>query len=1125
MKNNSYSQSSRGIEILEARIAPATLIGLNNTNQLITFDSASPGTISATIAITGLGAGETVVGIDFRAATGELYGLTIDGSNAGKLYAIDATTGAASGSVALAADPADATSPFTALSGTNFGLDFNPVADRLRVVSDTEQNLRINVDTGLVTTDLVISTNSTLAGAAYTNSFAGASSTQLFDIDVAGDRLVLQSPPNDGTITTVGVGLGVDANGVSGFDIVSTRAANGTVTDSAFAALTVAGSTGLYSINLTTGTAALVGTVGTGAPLSGLTSATGAPSANAFTIDATTNHLLRFNTDTPNVTTDLGAITGLGVGESIIGFDFRASSGELIVVTKNASNAGRLFTLDTATAVATPTATLTADGTDTSSPFTALSGTNFGVDFNPQTDRLRIVSDSGQNLRINVSTGRTITDTNLNGASTSVFASAQTNAFSGATSTTLFDLNFATDQLFVQDANTGTLTLVGNLGVDASGVGGFDIRADNEAFATLTVGGVTSLFSINLSTGAATVVGAVGTGTSGSLGFAIAPAGTIQVSAANVQVGEGAGNAAITVNRVGGSDGTVSVLFRTSNGTALAGSDYTAVNRVITFGPGVTSQVVNVPITDDLLDENAETFLVTLTDPTGAAAINDAQDVATVTILDNDGAAPTVSITDVTQTEGEFGTTNFVFTVSLSDPSASNTTVNFATANGTATAGSDYVATNGTLTILAGQSSGTISVPVNGDTSAEPDENFSVTLSNLSSGVLGDATGIGTILNDDINIVNAKQVSFTDVDGDIVTVRVTQGSLDSSNFVLTPSGTAGGQQSLTLNLDDAEFANASVFITARRTSGGGDGLVNVGFIDATSINLGNVSVDGDLGQIDAAGVKKLTVHSLGLLGTSTQEVGGDLESNISGNLGKLSILTDLRGTLIVDGNIGSVKIGGDIQGGDDDHSGSLEAGGRITKINLNGDLIGGEGTLSGSIIARSAGPVKIRGDIQGGSILLAGNSSPSNSRASLALTSLLVSGNLEHGDILVGYDRDGLPVNADVSTGAIRIAGFAEASIIAVGVEAGADGMFGTSDDSLIAAPNGIVARIASLSIGSQIFGTPDDLTDSFAFAAEQIAIVQVGKAKLAFNSNTTDDFAVGTTGDVRIKEIGTFVV
>ncbi len=99
--------------------------------------------------VTGLQSGETLLGIDIRpggTTTGQIYGL----SSMGRLYTIDKFTGAATLKSTLSADPADTSNPFTGLSGTNFGIDFNPVVDRLRVVSDTGQNLRINVDSGAV---------------------------------------------------------------------------------------------------------------------------------------------------------------------------------------------------------------------------------------------------------------------------------------------------------------------------------------------------------------------------------------------------------------------------------------------------------------------------------------------------------------------------------------------------------------------------------------------------------------------------------------------------------------------------------------------------------------------------------------------------------------------------------------------------------------------------------------------------------------------------------------------------------------------------------------------------------------------------------------------------------------
>src|SRR5580765_3046760 len=126
-----------------------TLVALTSSSELLIFDSDTPSIILSRTAITGLQTNEAIVGIDVRPITAELYGV----SNQGRLYTLNLVSAVATLVATPAADPADLTDPFTALSGTNFGVDFNPVADRLRVVSDSGQNLRINPNSGLVTTD------------------------------------------------------------------------------------------------------------------------------------------------------------------------------------------------------------------------------------------------------------------------------------------------------------------------------------------------------------------------------------------------------------------------------------------------------------------------------------------------------------------------------------------------------------------------------------------------------------------------------------------------------------------------------------------------------------------------------------------------------------------------------------------------------------------------------------------------------------------------------------------------------------------------------------------------------------------------------------------------------------
>jgi hypothetical protein len=189
--------------------------------------------------------------MDYRPETGELFAM----SNASRLYRLNGTTGVAT---QVGADGA-----FT-LSGTSFGFAFNPVSDRIRVVSDANQSLRLNPNSGaLAATDgsLAFAGTDTNAGAdpnvvaaAYTNQVPGAViSTMLFDIDSALDILAFQNPPNAGVLNTVG-GLGVDTGDNVGFDIDG-------FSGIAYASLQIGSSSSLYTINLMTGAATLIGDI------------------------------------------------------------------------------------------------------------------------------------------------------------------------------------------------------------------------------------------------------------------------------------------------------------------------------------------------------------------------------------------------------------------------------------------------------------------------------------------------------------------------------------------------------------------------------------------------------------------------------------------------------------------------------------------------------------------------------------------------------------------------------------------------------------------------------------------------------------------------------------------------
>lgn len=205
-------------------------------NNLMILDP-STGTSSFSKPITGLQSSEDILGIDMRPATGQLFAL----GSSSRLYTLNITTGAAT--------QVGTTSFSTALNGTSFGFDFNPTVDRIRVISNTGQNLRLNpIDGTVAAVDAAINpAASVITAAAYTNNFAGATTTVLYDIDTQTDRLVKQDPPNAGTIVDIGP-LGVNVDHANGFDI-------GGSSGIAYGIFTVSGATRIYSVNLTNGTA------------------------------------------------------------------------------------------------------------------------------------------------------------------------------------------------------------------------------------------------------------------------------------------------------------------------------------------------------------------------------------------------------------------------------------------------------------------------------------------------------------------------------------------------------------------------------------------------------------------------------------------------------------------------------------------------------------------------------------------------------------------------------------------------------------------------------------------------------------------------------------------------------
>ncbi|MBN1922810.1 MAG: right-handed parallel beta-helix repeat-containing protein, partial [Anaerolineae bacterium] len=217
------------------------------------------------------------------------------------------------------------------------------------------------------------------------------------------------------------------------------------------------------------------------------------------------------------------------------------------------------------------------------------------------------------------------------------------------------------------------------------------------------------------------------------------------ISISDVAVTEGStANFAVTLSAP--APITLTVQYSTTNITAIAGQDYNHTAGTLTFAPGQSSRTISVPTLTDTVNETAETFRVRLY-AVQYVLTADNEGIGTL----NDGSPqPSLSINDRTVTEGDTSSsTQAVFTVSLNSPSGKTVTVAYATADGTALTGEDYAATQGTLSFAPGITSRTITVNTIGDNLLEGNETFGVALSNPINATIGDATGAGTITNDD----------------------------------------------------------------------------------------------------------------------------------------------------------------------------------------------------------------------------------------------------------------------------------------------------------------------------------------------------------------------------------------
>ncbi len=490
---------------------PLPLIhGLAASNSLVRF-AATGGPVVQGPRVVGIPDGETIVGIDCRPLTGDLYAVTRDAGMTGRLYIIDLTSGTAT--------PVPLSGPPLLLAG-QVDIDFNPAAlsgaNALRIVTSDAANYRLVFDAAgaVVNIDTPLNLASGSAGAptgifatAYANNrsglpgAAGAGGTSQYALDAESDVLYRVNPPNGGVLTN-GLPLGFDISGPGGLDI-DTRS------DRVLAVVSIGGVRLLVETDLANGGLVPLRTL----PDDVLDLAIPMPAVFPTTtlVGLTTmNTLVLFSTDSDTVVSG-PALTGLAAGETVVGIDFRPFDGRLHALTLGTDGNGLLHTVDLATGALTPIpltgATLTI-------------GASVAMDFNPAasggTNALRVLTAEGANYRLVFGpTGATVNiDTSLNvadGPVPHVTATAYSNnraglpGGAGQGGTLQYAIDTTRDTLFrVNPPNGGVLTEPKSLGIEVRDSAGLDlVTGSDRALAVLDVDGAVGLYEIQIATGAA----------------------------------------------------------------------------------------------------------------------------------------------------------------------------------------------------------------------------------------------------------------------------------------------------------------------------------------------------------------------------------------------------------------------------------------------------------------------------------------------------------------------------------------------------------------------------------------------------------------------------------------------
>ncbi|HVK13319.1 MAG TPA: Calx-beta domain-containing protein [Gemmataceae bacterium] len=631
----------------------------------------------------------------------------------------------------------------------------------------------------------------------------------------------------------------------------------------------------------------------------------------------------------------------------------------------------------------------------------------------------------------------------------------------------------------------------------------------------------TILLTLSNPTGGATL----GTQTTATVNVADFEEGDLAFGAPVFSANEdGSTVATVTVTRVNGSDGAVSVNYATSDGTATAGADYTATSGTLSWAAGdSTPKTFTIPVLDDQLVEGTETVDLTLSGPTGNSVLG-AQGTATLNIVDIEEGV--LQFSDPTFFTDEDGVTTASVTVTRTDGTDGDVTIDYAFTAGTAIAGVDYTGIDDTLIIPHGAASGIIEVPILPDDLNEGRETLTLTLSNPGGNArLGTQTTATLTINPSDGKVIApadKKATFTDELGDIATVKFGGTKTGTVTVYLTDTDGNGKGEIELITVAGTEPAagkapTATVTVTAAKPKGGtGDGFVTIGgvtgsalkaFTAAKSDLVGDgIAMTGFVGAVTVKDVKAgadillpaapPTAKSVVKVTAQKVEDGSDV-TVVAAPIGTLKAWTFGDGTITapsiatvsITGAKKPVVVAGDFEGDVVVTGVGLPAG----KTALNAMTVAGTFAATASVTTPSLGKLTVKGDLAG-DVTVTG---PAPAATKPALKTLSVTGTVADTAAIVAPSIGSMSVKKDL---------FGDVTVSGTGVATGKAALgtlsvTGVVDGSTIDVTGNVTGITAGTFKDSFLYAGYDPTTSTFGPATTVGSFKVTGKTAGFANS------------------------